>query len=259
MTASVSVKRLLHTLIPFLVLVVMQKGILLLTGSAFPGGQTAADLLAFLPAAAVSAALFRVRTYDPDPEAGETVPPLDPRPFPVCLLHLLAAVAAMIGVMFAVFALMNAPAEAADSGLDRSFEPSLFSAVSLLLIHPVIEEALFRRAFYGELRLMNPIFGILAQAVMFALVHQTVDSMIYALGAGVILGILAERSGRLWPPVAAHICINLRSYLYVTALAPSPGVRQITDAVLVILGFAAFVTALLLRKKPEEDEGEAEA
>ena len=110
MDSKTGVSRLLHTLAPFMVMAAMQKGILLLCASTPIAGTDAASLVAFLPAAAVAAALFRVRTYTPPPPEEETVGPLVPRPLFVCLLHGAAATAAMIAVMFAVSALTQGQA-----------------------------------------------------------------------------------------------------------------------------------------------------
>lgn len=246
MEPKTGVSRLLHTMVPFMVMAAMQKGILLLFSSR--AGSDAVSLLAFLPSAAAAAALFRVRTYDPPPPEEESVGPLVPRPVRVCLLHAAAATAAMIGVMFAVSVLMNGQAAPSEFPVGRDVVTPL-SVLSLCLIHPVIEEWLFRGAFYGELRRMNPLFAILAQAVMFAIVHDTVDGMIYALTAGVILGILAERSGRLWPAIAAHILVNVRSLAFLTVLAAHPAARRVLDGVLLTVGAAAFAWSFVREKQ----------
>ena len=253
MDSKTGLSRLLHTMVPFMVMAAMQKGILLLLSSRGYAGSDLASLLAFLPSAGVAAALFRVRTYDPPPPEEESVGPLVPRSNRICLLHTLAATAAMIGVMFAVSALMHGQATPYELPASAG-KVTVLTVLSLCLIHPVIEEALFRGAFYGELRRMSPLFAILAQAVMFAIVHDTVDGMIYALTAGVILGILAERSGRLWPPILAHILINARSLVCVTLLADHGTARRILDGVLLFLGIAAFAAAMMWREREEKDE-----
>ena len=253
MESKLGVSRLLHTMVPFMVMAAMQKGILLLCAARGIAGTDMASLLAFLPSAGVAAALFRVRTYDPPPPEEEAVGPLVPRSFRICFLHTLTATAAMIGMMFALSALMHG--QAIPGAEAASADPvTVLTVLSLCLIHPVIEEALFRGAFYGELRRMSPLFAILAQAVMFAIVHDTVDGMIYALTAGVILGILAERSGRLWPPILAHILINARSLLCVTLLAADPTARRILDGVLLFLGIAAFAAVFVWREGEGNDE-----
>ena len=257
MDSKTGVSRLLHTLVPFMVMAAMQKGILLLCASTPIAGTDAASLVAFLPAAAVAAALFRVRTYTQPPPEEETVGPLVPRPLFVCLLHGAAATAAMIAVMFAVSALTQGQATPYDLPAPSDSRITALTVLSLCLIHPVIEEWLFRGAFYGELRRMSPIFAVLAQAVMFAIVHNTVDGMIYALAAGVIIGILAERSGRLWPPIAAHILINARSLVCLTLLSNAPAARRILDAVLLLAGIAAFAASFLLKEKGDAADDES--
>ena len=254
---NTSVNRLLHTLIPFLIMTAFQRGLyLLFSGLGFEG--TGAELCAFLPASMIAVLLFRLRTYTVDEDGNyEPVEPLVPAEPVVCVLRLLAAFAALIGWMFAVAILVNAAGDAGEVVASASF--SILGLISLLIIHPIVEEWIFRGMFYGELRLMSPLFGILAQGVMFAIVHRTTGEMIYALGAGLILGILEEQTGRLWCCIAAHILINLRSAVCLTALADRPEVCLRIDVALIVLGCVAFL-ALLIRngraaeKAKEEQE-----
>ena len=256
MDSKTGLSRLLHTMVPFMVMAAMQKGILLLLSSRGYAGSDLASLLAFLPSAGVAAALFRVRTYDPPSPEEESVGPLVPRSNRICLLHTLAATAAMIGVMFAVSALMHGQATPYELPASAG-TVTVLTVLSLCLIHPVIEEALFRGAFYGELRRMSPLFAILAQAVMFAIVHDTVDGMIYALTAGVILGILAEETGRLWPCVATHVLVNARSLVSVTLFAERGGTRYAMDSGILTVGAVAFVVLAATRARSAADPGRA--
>ena len=174
-----------------------------------------------------------------------------------CVLHLLASVAALVTLMFLVAAFMNGE-EAFSGGVSAAGEmPSLdpLSVASLLLIHPVAEEVLFRRLYYGELRRMHPVFGCMAQALMFALAHESVDGMIYALAAGVLLGVLAEETGRLWPTVAAHVFVNLRSLVSLTVFAERGGVRYGLDSAILTAGAVAFVILAATRVRFAADTG----
>ena len=51
--------------------------------------------------------------------------------------------------------------------------------------------------------------AILLQAVLFALQHGSAAAMAYALGCGLVLGWLADRTGHLWPGMLLHSVNNL--------------------------------------------------
>ncbi len=252
------VNRLLHAMTPFVLMTLVERLILLLLGRFAPGAGTVGELGAFLAAVGLALFLFRTGSYAEEPE-DDPVPPLLPKNNPRCVLHLAASVAALVTVMFIVAAYMNGEAAFSDTVSAVGGVPSLapLSVLSLLLVHPLAEEYLFRRCFYGELRRMNPVFGCMAQAVMFAILHESVDGMIYALAAGVILGILAEETGRLWTCAAAHILVNARSLVCVTVFAERGGVRYAMDSVILTVGAAAFVVlaATRVRNAAEPDRG----
>lgn len=119
--------------------------------------------------------------------------------------------------------------------------PSLLPFLSLVLIHPIAEEYMFRGMYYGALRKMSPIFACLMQAVIFAIAHNGVGGMMYALIAGIILGTAAERSNGITVPIAAHIIINLRTFLYNGILTE----KLITAIDLAVIG-AGFLSAVIL-------------
>ena len=263
------VNRILHTMTPFVLMVLTERLLILLLDRILPGAGDAGRLCAFLAAAALALILFRTGRYEVEEEY-DPVPELAKKKTARCLLHLAASAAALVTLMFVVAAYMNGdgafPETVSVAGDVPSFDP--LSVLSLLLIHPLAEEYLFRRCFYGELRRMNPVFGCMAQAVMFAIVHSSVDGMLYALAAGVILGILAEETGRLWPCIAAHIFVNARSLVCVTIFAERGGVRYAMDSCILTVGAVAFVILAATRARfaadpasrpPETAAGEARA
>lgn len=253
-----NVKRLLHTMAPFLIMVLSQRLLTLLTGRLGLTGALA-ELLAFLPSAAVGLALFRLRTFDVQEDGGgDSVPlevgPLIPESRTVCVLAVFASSAIMILLMWGFSAIFS-------GGFDTRADTTAAGAISLLLIHPLVEEYVFRWRFYRSLREMSPIFGCLAQAVMFAIMHSSVQGMIYALTGGVMLAFTVEETGVLWSAVAAHILVNLRTYCYIGVLAEHPAARQRIDGVLYVLGLAAAVGIVVIRsrrfraqKEPETPE-----
>ena len=245
-----NVNRILHTMTPFLALFLTERLLLMLAARLLPEVGDGVRVGIFFFAAAVAFLLFRAVQYPEEPET-DPVPELTKKGAGRCLLHLAAAFAALVTMMFVVAAYMNGDAAFSDTvsvaGEMPSFSP--LSVLSLLLIHPAAEEFLFRRCFYGDLRRMNPVFGCMAQAVMFAIMHDSVDGMLYALAAGVILGILAEETGRLWPCVAAHMLVNARSLISVTLFAERGGVRYAMDSGILTLGAVAFVVLAATRAR----------
>jgi len=73
----------------------------------------------------------------------------------------------------------------------------------------LMEELLFRG--YLQTRLLQrwkPGFAILVSSSLFALFHITPHSMALAFIAGLFLGVLAWRTGSIWPGVLCHAFIN---------------------------------------------------
>ncbi len=75
------------------------------------------------------------------------------------------------------------------------------------LIAGIPEEILFRGA-------IQPDAGLVAAAIIFGALHA-ISRMyfVYATTAGLLLGLLAEWSGGLWMPIAAHVMIDVVMFL----------------------------------------------
>jgi membrane protease YdiL (CAAX protease family) len=78
------------------------------------------------------------------------------------------------------------------------------------------EEPLFRGA-------LQPLIGLVPTAVLFGLLHTTSVAHVMLAGLlGFVLGWLFEWSGSLWPPIAAHLTIDLvTGLLLARTLRPS--------------------------------------
>lgn len=94
-------------------------------------------------------------------------------------------------------------------------QPKLFIFVALTAIigAPVVEEILFRGAFFAAL-VTSPVGkwgAVLITAALFALLHATSDQwpivgVLFFMG--ILLGLLMLRFGSLWVPIAAHALWN---------------------------------------------------
>ncbi len=237
-----NIRRLMGVMMPFMIMVIIQRlGLLWLP-----------DLPAFVIASAAGIFFFRmscgadVLRFSADIPSGaeeETDPVVPPFPARDTILGrsmwILIGMGALIVLMHIVGAVVG--------GSITEFEPSVTDAVALILIHPFLEEYLFRWLYYRELRPMHPIFAGLAQAVMFAIVHGSVGGMVYALFAGVVLAVALERSGSLSVTVISHALVNLRSFVYAVWLADAVLIRTILDFCVVSAGFGAFLVLLVRR------------
>ncbi len=247
-----NIRRLIGVLMPFMIMVIVQRLGLLLTGMAgLP--SVIGDTTAFLAASAAGIFFFRMScgadALRPGMSPQETSDEEDDRhvpPFPAKetlfgrLMYLLFGTGVLVVTMYAV-------AAAADTEVVPVPSVTAAEFVSLVLIHPILEEYMFRWLYYRELRPMQPMFAGLAQAVMFAIVHSSVGGMIYALFAGVVLVVVTELSGSLTAAVGAHILVNLRSFVYLAWLADAEPVRMTLDFGMVFAAFAALLLLMIRR------------
>jgi membrane protease YdiL (CAAX protease family) len=89
-------------------------------------------------------------------------------------------------------------------------------AVLVCVGSPFVEELFFRglllRALLGSFqelgRRLGPAVSIVVTALVFALVHFEALQFLGLAGFGVVLGILAWRTGRLGPSIVAHMAFN---------------------------------------------------
>lgn len=237
-----NVYRILHTIIPFVAMVLMQRILLIVFGYFIPEGAFA-ELLAYLPASAFAIVFMKALPMQiQDDEDNDTIPPLTLIPVKYCFLSASITAAALIIIMGLLSTFIFGV-------IETTTEISPLSLISLVVIHPILEEYIFRHLFYGNLRRMNPIFAAIAQALMFAIVHNTISGMIYALLAGIVLAITVEQTGSWLCSLAVHSMINLRTYIYISILADAPAVREIIDLTIITLGFAATIIFFIIAGK----------
>lgn len=263
-----NIRRLVGVMMPFVIMVILQRLLLVLSGmSGLP--DVIGSTLAFLAASAAGIFFFRMSCGaealrpgtqpEPDGENGGKEDPVVPFPAKDTrlgqLMYALAGAGVLTVTMYAVTAAVGTETVSV-------FAPDTLAAefVSLILIHPFLEEYIFRWLYYRELRPMQPIFAGLTQAVMFAIVHGSVGGMIYALFAGIVLVLITELSGSLSAAVIAHMLMNLRSFVYLTWLTEAEQVRLMTDLALISVGFAAMLCLLVRRglRKARAGAGETE-
>lgn len=108
------------------------------------------------------------------------------------------------------------------AGLAETADATLlqFALMMLLggLLVPFAEELLFRGVLYGWLRRWGVVVATAASAVVFGLFHLAPVLIITAALIGVVNAVLYERSGSIWPAVAAHAANNMVLFALARAL-----------------------------------------
>jgi uncharacterized protein len=100
---------------------------------------------------------------------------------------------------------------------DRATDP--FGVALLVLIvgigAPIVEEIFYRGLLQRSLaRRFGAWIGILGSALLFGLSHFQLLQLPALVLFGVVLGVLAHRTGRLGAPIAAHIVFNMITVLF---------------------------------------------
>ncbi len=238
-----------------MLIVVRLLNLLLTDVPEFSSDRYLLSLIVFLVSSAAAVLVFRIMPRDITPEdtaqISDPVPPLSKRELPVCVSYSVIALCFMIGLMYVVSAFLG-------GDYTSPYTLSPMYIVSLVIIHPVVEEYLFRHLYYEELRQLTPVFAVVAQATMFALDHDTVGAMFNALFCGIVLGLLVENTGRWYTAAVSHSLINLRSLLYTTVLSASSTARLTADIVIFVLGLAALAVLFASRRAKGEKETVAE-
>ena len=193
-----------------------------------PLGDWVTDLAAFLTAVLVFLGVYTLLGRQSEQKA---IPRNDRRrcSVPMTIVHVGYGFFWLVFLMFLV--LLVFPVEG--DPVREELLPRLLTAV---LVHPLLEEILFRRICQDRLLTLSEVrtetemvedgpaepkepvntragmlFAVLTQALLFALVHTGGGGMLYGFGGGVVLGTLMLRTGRLWVPVVCHMLVNLRS------------------------------------------------
>ena len=109
------------------------------------------------------------------------------------------------------------PTHPVESLLERATDLPDLLLILLAVTVPVAvgEETFFRGYAYGVLRArFGVVGGIGASALLFALVHGLEPgAWLPILPVGIVLALLVERSGSLWPAIAAHGVVNALAVL----------------------------------------------
>lgn len=88
----------------------------------------------------------------------------------------------------------------------------LVLAVLVVVVAPFVEELFFRGLLQRTLgQWMPPLAAVAVSAVVFGVTHLQPVQLLGLIAFGIVLGILAERAGRLGPSIVAHMSFNAAS------------------------------------------------
>lgn len=235
------VSYLLHSLTSFVLMLISQRLLAIFASDLFET-EYLNTMFIFLVSSVVAVVSFKFMPNDITPddteEIPDPVPPMIKRDTVTSILCTVIAFCSIILLMHIVGAFLGS-----DGRSPYTFSPMYF--ISLVIIHPIVEEFVFRRLYHSELRLLTPLFAVVAQATMFALNHSTVQSMFTALFSGIVLGLLIENTGRWYLCVITHSCVNLRTLIYTTAFADNSAVTQYADFIFYSIGILSLVLLVI--------------
>jgi len=96
------------------------------------------------------------------------------------------------------------------------YVPSVGMLLVAGLLMPMASELLFRGIGYGGLRRYGIWVAAPVSALLFAATHGAGIAAVSALVLGIVTALLYERSGSLWPAVAAHTAFGLTGFAVAT-------------------------------------------
>ena len=129
------------------------------------------------------------------------------------------------------------------------------------LVPAFCEEFLFRGAVLTNLLPFGRTIAILISALLFALMHQNAEQVFYAFAAGILLGLVYERTGSIWNCFFLHLANNFASVIMEVFAWRSPHDSQLVWAALemalcvVSVGFVSALIFVLKPKKPNVEDG----
>ena len=101
---------------------------------------------------------------------------------------------------------------------DLAMENSFWKVLTMVILAPVMEELVFRKLLIDRTVRYGEKTAVLLSAVTFGLFHQNLFQFFYAFGAGLLLGYLYVRSGKLRFPIVLHMIINFMGSVVAPAI-----------------------------------------
>src|SRR5262249_52441113 len=124
------------------------------------------------------------------------------------------------------------------------------------VVPPFMEELLFRGFLQRRLlQRWHPAVAILVTSALFAIYHGNLPQMIVGFTMGIWLGVIAWRTGSIWPTMICHgfwnATVQLSGIAYRLEIL-SPTAALVVAVVVMGLGLACFVRSLrILARRPQ--------
>ncbi|MBQ9773143.1 MAG: CPBP family intramembrane metalloprotease [Clostridia bacterium] len=167
----------------------------------------------------------------------------------------------MLSGIFDVFA-----SSEEDLSLLYGMEPYevVLNLIVICVIPGFCEELLFRGAILTNCLPFGRPTAILISSLLFAVMHQNFDQLFYTFVAGLLLGLIYERTGNLWNCIVVHVCNNFFSVIEESVWARMGGseraslILMLMEGVVLLLGcVSAVILILKLSHKPDPCENGA--
>lgn len=126
--------------------------------------------------------------------------------------------------------------------------------IVMCLVPAICEEFLFRGAILTNCLPFGRANAILISALLFSMMHQNAEQILYAFAAGIFLGIVYERTGSIWACFFLHLMNNFASTFQSVLAGAIGGARpdvayMAVEAALCVIGVICIVV-LVLRMAP---------
>lgn len=135
-------------------------------------------------------------------------------------------------ILFAYFGLEGKLISGIGLSFDGTYLEKPLYLFMLLVVTPILEEFAFRGVLLNTLSRYGKIFGLYANAILFALAHFNFSEMIPAFAMGYVLGKTALRYKSIIPTIIIHILFNV--LLYLLCVIPASAAIYIAYALAVI-------------------------
>ena len=112
--------------------------------------------------------------------------------------------------------------------------------ITICVVPGFCEEFLFRGAILTNCLPFGRSNAILISSLLFSLMHQNAGQLLYAFAAGILLGVIYERTGNIWTCTVLHIFNN-----FISLLQSVVGEKLGSD-IKGFMGSALFETVLML-------------
>lgn len=129
---------------------------------------------------------------------------------------------------------------------------------TVVIVPAFVEELLFRGLVLRNLLPFGKITAVVISAVLFGLMHQNPQQLLYTTVAGLILGFVYVYTESIWCCVLIHFCNNFVSMLHSLLLNSLPkaqaiAVLHLTELIIYVVGAVGAVWLLCRHKKPAVD------